>query len=139
MGTILVSNCLLGCECRYKGDGCKCEKVLELSKNNTIIGICPEQTGGLSTPRNPSEIVGDRVISSNGTDVTKEYMKGAQTALFLAQLNNIDYAVLKANSPSCGNKMIYDGTFTGTKIPGEGVTAKLLRENGFKVISEEEL
>ncbi len=139
MAVILVSNCLLGIECRYKGDGCLCQAVLDLAKDNTIIGVCPEQMGGLSTPRDPSEIVGDRLISIKGRDVTFEYNKGAATALKLAELNKVDFAILKANSPSCGHGLIYDGSFTGKKIPGDGVTTKLLLENGIPVYTEEQI
>jgi len=139
MAVILVSNCLLGCTCRYKGDDCRNEQILALAENHTLVGVCPEQMGGLPTPRDPSEIVGDQVISSAGKDVTAEYTKGAETALFLAQLNRVDFAILKAKSPSCGKGLIYDGTFTGNKIPGNGVTVQLLQKNGIPVFSEEEL
>lgn len=136
---ILVSKCLLGYNCRYKGDNCKCDKVLALSKNYNIIPICPEQDGGLPTPRDPGEIVNGKVISSKGIDITEEYKKGAENALKLAKENNIEFAVLKAKSPSCGKGLIYDGTFSGNKIPGNGITAQLLLDNGFKVITDEEL
>lgn len=136
---ILVSNCLLGFECRYKGDSCKCQQILDLASEHTLIGVCPEQMGGLSTPRDPSEIVGDKVISCNGKDVTFEYTKGAETALQLALMNQVDFAVLKAKSPSCGKGLIYDGTFTGGKIPGNGRTVDLLLQNGIPVYTEEEL
>lgn len=136
---ILVSKCLLGYNCRYKGDGCLHEKVAALAKDNELIPVCPEQEGGLSTPRNPAERVNDKIISSAGVDVTKEYMKGANIALALAKENKVDFAVLKANSPSCGKGIIYDGTFTGNKIPGNGVTAELLMNNGFKVLTENDL
>ncbi|MBQ2667618.1 MAG: DUF523 domain-containing protein [Clostridia bacterium] len=139
MAVILVSNCLLGCTCRYKGDDCRNEQILALAENHTLVGVCPEQMGGLPTPRDPSEIVGNQVISSAGKDVTAEYTKGAETALFLAQLNRVDFAILKAKSPSCGKGLIYDGTFTGNKIPGNGITVQLLQKNGIPVFSEEEL
>ncbi len=139
MAKILVSNCLLGCECRYKGDGCLCEKILELAKDHTIIGVCPEQAGGLPTPRAPSEIQGDKLITSKGEDVTKQYLRGANTALFLAKLNKVDFAILKAKSPSCGKGIIYDGTFSGKLTSGNGVTAKLLLDNGIPVYNENEL
>ncbi len=139
MAVIVVSNCLLGCTCRYKGDDCKNEQIIKLAENHTIIGVCPEQMGGLSTPRDPSEIVGDKVISSAGLDVTAEYSKGAETALFLAQLNRADFAVLKAKSPSCGKGLIYDGTFSGNKIPGDGVTVQLFKKHGIPVFTEDEL
>lgn len=139
MKRILVSNCLLGCKCRYKGDGCKNQEILNLAKEHALIGVCPEQAGGLSTPRNPAERVGDKVISCKGVDVTAEYMKGAETALHLAKINNIDFAILKANSPSCGKGIIYDGTFTGGKCEGNGTTVELLLKNGYKVFTEDEL
>ncbi len=139
MARILVSACLLGVECRYKGDACPCRKVIDLIDGNELIPVCPEQAGGLPTPRTPSERVGDKVIMRDGTDVTIEYKKGAETALYLAGKFNIDYAVLKANSPSCGKGMIYDGTFTGSKCEGNGVTAELLIRNGYKVYTEDEI
>lgn len=139
MATVVVSACLLGCECRYKGDGQKNEELLNALKGHTIIPVCPEQMGGLPTPRDPSEIVGDKLISSKGKDVTKEYMKGANTALYLAKLSGADFAVLKANSPSCGKGMIYDGTFSGNKIEGNGVTVKLFLENNIPVYTENEI
>lgn len=139
MAKILVSNCLLGCDCRYKGDGCKSERILELAKEHTLIGVCPEQMGGLSTPRNPAEIVGDKVIASDGTDVTQQYNKGAHAALYLADLNHVDFAILKAKSPSCGSGKIYDGTFKGVLIDGNGVTTQLLTSHGYKVYNENNL
>lgn len=139
MAVILVSSCLLGCACRYKGDDCKNERILALTKEHVLLGVCPEQMGGLETPRAPSEIVGDKVMSNAGRDVTAEYRKGAEAALYLAQLNRADFAILKAKSPSCGKGLIYDGTFSGSKVPGNGVTAALLLENGIPVYTEEEL
>lgn len=139
MAVILVSSCLLGCACRYKGDDCKNEKILELAKEHILLGVCPEQMGGLETPRDPSEIVGDKVLSCAGRDVTAQYQKGAEAALYLAKLNHVDFAILKAKSPSCGKGLIYDGTFTGNKIPGNGVTVSLLLENGIPVYTEDEL
>ena len=139
MAKILVSSCLLGCNCRYKGDNCLNERIISLAKNNAIIPVCPEQAGGLSTPRDPSERVGDKVISSAGRDVTYEYLKGAETALAFAKLNNVDLCILKAKSPSCGKGLIYDGTFTGNKIPGNGTTVELLKRHGFTVFTEDEI
>ena len=139
MAKILVSGCLLGCQCRYKGDGCENQRVLALAKDHVLIGICPEQMGGLPTPRDPAEIVGDRVITVRGKDVTEEYHRGAEAGLYLGLLNSVDCAILKANSPSCGKGMIYDGTFTGTKTEGNGVTAELLIKNGIPVFTEDEL
>ena len=139
MSKILVSNCLLGCKCRYKGDSCTCEAVLTLAQEHVLIGVCPEQMGGLTTPRPPAEIQGDQVISSEGQDVTSQYQLGAQTALLLAKLNKVDFAILKAKSPSCGKGRIYDGTFTGKLCDGNGVTTQLLLDNGIPVYSEDEL
>ena len=139
MAKIIVSGCLLGCSCRYKGDGCRHEGVLALAEKHQLIPVCPEQMGGLTTPRLPSERVGDHVVMKDGRDVTEEYDKGAHMALYLAQTLKADFAVLKAKSPSCGHGLIYDGTFTGNKIPGNGVTAELFEKNGIPVFSEEEL
>ena len=136
---ILVSACLMGYNCRYKGDNCLCDKVMALQEDNELIPVCPEQEGGLPTPRDPSEIVKDKVISKSGKDVTAGYTKGAEFALKLAQDNKIDLAIMKAQSPSCGCGVIYDGTFTGNKIPGNGITSQLLIDNGFKVITEKDL
>lgn len=137
MAKIIVSNCLIGAECRYKGDACRSEEVCALAKKHTLIGVCPEQMGGLPTPRTPAERVGDRVLTRDGRDVTAEYERGAEAALRLAELNRARYAVLKANSPSCGCGRIYDGTFTGGKKEGDGVTAELFKKCGIKVFTEE--
>ena len=139
MANILVSACLLGRCCRYKGDGCENGGVLKLLDKHTLIPVCPEQLGGLKTPRAPSEIVNGSVVNNLGEDVTKEYTQGAQAALRIAQLNNVKLAILKSRSPSCGSGLIYDGSFTGKKIPGDGVCAALLKQNGIKVITEDEL
>lgn len=140
MAKILVSNCLLGCDCRYKGDGCACQQIIDLAGEHTLIGVCPEQMGGLSTPRAPSEIQKDgSLLNTDGIDVTEQYMRGANTALYLAKLNKVDFAILKAKSPSCGKGRIYDGTFTGGMIDGNGVTVQLLLDNGFPVYTENEL
>lgn len=136
---ILVSKCLLGYNCRYKGDNCVNAKVVELAKENEVFAICPEVEGGLPTPRDPSERVADKVFSKAGKDVTQEYEKGAEIALKMAQENNVDLVIFKANSPSCGCGIIYDGTFSGNKIPGNGVATELLLKNGFRVITEENL
>ena len=97
---------------------------------------CAEQLGGLPTPRVPAEIQGDKVVSKAGVDVTYEYTHGAQEVLLLAKLTGCKKALLKERSPSCGHGIIYDGTFTGTKIPGDGVTARLLAENGLTIYRE---
>ncbi len=138
MAKIIVSGCLLGCDCRYKGDNCKCEELIKLAEKHTLIPVCPEQLGGLPTPRHPAEIVGDKVISNHGKDVTYEYTKGAHTALFIAETNQADAVVFKANSPSCGKGIIYDGTFSGNKTKGNGVAAELFLKSGYRVFTENE-
>ena len=139
MATILVSSCLLGCQCRYKGDGCKNDRIIELAKEHTLIAVCPEQAGGLPTPRAPAEIIDNKLINTDGRDVTAEYQKGAETTLWLATLNHVDFAILKAKSPSCGKGRIYDGSFTGRLIEGNGVTVTLLQQHGIPVFTEDEL
>lgn len=137
---ILVSKCLLGYNCRYKGDNCLNDKVKALSqKGYEFVGICPEQDGGLPTPRDPGEIVGDKVLTKEGKDITAEYRKGAEHALQLAKSEGITMAVLKSKSPSCGCGKIYDGTFSGTLKNGNGITAQLLLDNGIKVVSDDTL
>ncbi len=139
MAVIVVSACLLGCDCRYDGKNCNNDAIHVLAQDNVLLAVCPEQMGGLPTPRDPAEIQGGCVVSKAGRDVTAEYTKGAQTALQLAQLNNAKYAVLKAKSPSCGKGLIYDGTFSGGKVAGNGVAAELFIKNGIEVFTEEEL
>lgn len=141
MKNVLVSACLLGVCCRYDGKEKANEKVLELLKRKdiTLIPICPEQWGGLSTPRLPSERRKDGVFNCEGTDVTEQYERGARQALKVARLYDCHVAILKERSPSCGKGRIYDGTFTGTLRDGDGVTAELLSANGIVVIGESEL
>jgi uncharacterized protein YbbK (DUF523 family) len=134
---ILVSACLLGTNCKYSGGNNYSEEVMEYLKDYEIIPICPEQLGGLPTPRPASEIIGDKVINNEGTDVTSNYQKGAEEALKIAKLLGIKKALLKAKSPSCGNGKIYDGTFSGTVIDGYGVTATLLKNNNVDLYTEE--
>ena len=136
---ILVSACLLGTNCKYNGANNKNSKVLEYLKDKEVIPICPEILGGLTTPRNPAERVGKRVKTNKGQDVTKEFLKGAEETLYLSKLLNVKKALLKAKSPSCGNKEIYDGSFKGNIINGLGVTAELLKENDIEIINENEI
>ena len=114
---ILVSACLLGTNCKYNGNNNLNEKVLEYIKDKEVIPVCPEIMGGLSTPRPPSEIIGNKVFNNQNQDVTKEYEKGAEETLKLAKLFNVKKALLKAKSPSCGKDKIYDGTFKGILVP----------------------
>ncbi|WP_088835218.1 DUF523 domain-containing protein [Paenibacillus tyrfis] len=145
---ILVSSCLAGLEVRYNGTHCLNEKINKLVEENKAITICPELLGGLSTPREPAEIVGGdgddvldgnaKVIEKSGKDVTEFYIKGAYVTLEKAREINATIVVLKENSPSCGSSMIYNGQFVGHKVAGNGVTSALLKRNGLQVISEEQ-
>lgn len=136
---ILVSACLCGENCRYDGKCQKNDDVLSLTKYFDLIPICPEQSGGLKTPRQPSEIQGDKVISKDGKDVTSNYNDGAFWATSIAQIYKIRFAVLKENSPSCGTHFIHDGTFSGKLIQGKGVTVKKLENINVKCFSENEI
>jgi uncharacterized protein YbbK (DUF523 family) len=143
--TILCSACLLGVPCRYNAQDKTSEKALKLRETHDVILVCPEQLGGLPTPRPPAEIVGAagggdlRVVDKNGMDVTAEFVRGAEEVLRIARLAGATEAVLKSRSPSCGSTQVYDGTFTGALVPGDGVTAALLKKHGIRVISEEDL
>ncbi len=136
---ILVSACLAGVNCKYDGGNNENKKIIELIKNKDVILICPEQLGGLKTPRIPAEIQKTKVINKDNIDVTKEYKKGAEEVLNLAKKFNIKKAILKSKSPSCGKGKIYDGTFSNNLIDGNGITTELLEKNGIKVISSDEL
>lgn len=136
---IMVSACLLGENCKYSGGNNRSEKVLAFVKGHEVIPVCPEVMGGLPTPRLPAEIVCGTVINKDGINVDKEYRLGAMRALEVAKREQIDLAILQPRSPSCGVREIYDGTFSGTRIAGQGVTAKLLSENGFCVMDADEL
>ena len=133
---ILISGCLLGVCCRYDGASKPHPLAQELAKKHELIPVCPEQLGGLATPRPPAERQGERIIAKTGLDVTEQYRRGAEETLKLCRLLNCDAAVLKERSPSCGSGEIYDGTFTGTLTNGDGVTAELLRANGILVWGE---
>lgn len=135
----IVSACLAGVDCKYSGGNNYNEKIEKLVKEGKAVLVCPEQLGGLKTPRDPSEQQGDKVVTDKGIDVTNEYNKGAIETLKIAKMCGADTAILKSRSPSCGCGEIYDGTFSGTKIAGDGVTTKLLLENGIKVISLDDL
>jgi len=134
---ILVSACLCGVNCKYNGKNNLNEEMLELLKKGEALLVCPEQMGGLETPRNPSEIKiinGEiKIFMDNGRDVTENYIRGAKEVLKIAKELNVKKAILKKKSPSCGCGEIYDGTFTGKLIKGNGITAALLLENGIEV------
>ena len=138
MENLLISACLLGVECKYSGGSNKLsdERIEALKKEYRLIPVCPETAGGLPVPRDPSERLGDKVISSKGKDVSAQFNKGAEIALYLARRYGCKKALLKRNSPSCGGEFIYDGSFSGALIPGEGVTAELLRAEGLEIMGE---
>ncbi len=135
----LCSACLLGIKCRYDGKSKEDEKVINLSKREVLIPVCPEQLGGLPTPRESAERKGDKVFTKSGKDIAGALKKGAEEVLKLAKLFGIKEAIFKQRSPSCGCGQVYDGTFSGKIIKGDGVTTALLKKNGIKVISEEDL
>ena len=139
MEALLVSACLLGAPCRYDGKSKPNPKIPLLLDKYSVIPVCPEVLGGLPTPRLPSERVGERVLMRDGSDVTDNFKRGANEALQLCRLHNCKKALLKKNSPSCSNRAVYDGSFSGTLREGLGVTAELLLENGIEVFSEDEI
>ena len=134
---MIVSACLAGFPCRYDGKSKPCAEVVELVKAGKAIPVCPEQLSGLPTPRPPCEILAGRVVDRNGTDRTESFQQGAQAVLALAQTYGAAQALLQNRSPSCGTGWIYDGTFSKTLIAGDGITARLLQENGIQVIGIE--
>ena len=135
---ILVSACLLGVPCRYDGTGIADARVLALAKKRHIVPVCPEQLGGLPTPRPPAERHDTRVLTRDERDFTAAFTRGAEETLRLAKLFSCKIAILKANSPSCGSGQIYDGCFCGRLIPGDGLTAALLKQEGLTVLSEKD-
>ena len=146
---ILVSSCLLGNAVRYKGDANPCDVLIKYKDCGRFIAICPEVFGGLSIPRPPSEIVGGsgedvwqgaaKIINDQGVDVTDSYKNGVLKAAEYCKTHHITAVILKERSPSCGTHLIYDGTFTGTRILGKGVTAAYFAQLGLPLYSEEEL
>ena len=139
MEKILISACLVGDKVKYDGKSNYNPLIKELLEHYELVPFCPEVEGGLPTPRKPSERKGDKVINDAGKDVTNFFVSGAKKALTICQYLNIKVAILKERSPSCGSKNVHDGSFSNRLIKGEGVTTELLRKNGIKVISEEEL
>lgn len=144
---VLISACLLGVNCKYNGKNNLKEEVKKHFKEQNIVPICPEQLGGLSTPRFPAEIKGGdgddvlkgkaKVINIDGVDVTAEFIKGAYETLKIAKSLGATKAILKARSPSCGYRQIYNGSFSGTLSDGRGVTTALLIQNGIEICDEE--
>ncbi len=144
----IVSACLLGIKCRWDGKVKPCPKILELSKKENLIPVCPEQLGGLPTPRIAQEVQGcsgedvldgkGRVLNKKGEDVSLNFITGAEEVLKIARLFNIKEFIAKAKSPSCGCGMIYDGSFFGKLAKGNGVTTALLKRNGIKIKTEKD-
>ena len=140
----LVSSCLAGINCRYNGGNSEHRTIVKLVNQGKAIPVCPEQLAGLSTPRTSCEIVvcengGIKVISEDGQDFTKQFSEGAEKALAIAKSIGIKKAILKSKSPSCGCGLIYDGTFSGKLIEGNGLTAELLIKNDIEVYTENNL
>lgn len=136
MKKVLISACLIGDKVRYDGRDNTIEHIEQLMKHFELIPFCPEVEGGLSVPRLKSEIRNGRIFNEERKEVTKYFLSGANKALNICKYMNIELAILKEDSPSCGVKSVYDGTFSRRKIPGQGITAALLKRNGVEVISE---
>lgn len=144
----LISRCLLGVNCKYNGGNNRNDAAIEFCRNHRCVSVCPESESGLGCPRPPAEFAPDgtgRIVDREGKDITEEFLSGSKVALEKAMKaaeeagEKIEGAILKANSPSCGSGKIYDGTFTGTLIEGNGCFTKMLKELGIDVISEKEL
>lgn len=146
---ILVSACLIGKNCRYNGDNTLNKDIIAYLDGKPYLAICPETMGGLSVPREPVELVGGggeafwqgKALAKNkgGTDVSQQFAAGAKAVMDICQNNAIELAILKDGSPTCGNHLIYDGSFSSKKVPGNGVMAAILKSNGIKVISENDI
>ena len=139
MGKIAVSACLLGENCKYSGGNNRNEAVLEFIKDKEVVSVCPEVAGGLPIPRVPVELVNGVAINRDGVNVDKEFHLGVEKMLNKLAGEEIDLVILQPRSPSCGSKQVYDGTFTGTLKPGQGMFAKALIEKGYKVVEPDEL
>ena len=147
-GLILISSCLIGMKTTYLGKSNFLDELAELFEKGNVIPVCPEQLGGLPTPRLPSEIVGGQgsqviagtcqVMRSDGKDVTENFIRGAEEVIALLRFIKPVYAIFKENSPSCGVQSVYDGTFSERLVAGEGVTTALLKKHGIRVVSEKE-
>ena len=135
MEALLISACLMGFDCKYNGgnNALPPEALEALKRRYRLIPVCPEAAGGLPTPRVPSERRGDRVITRDGRDVTEAFRKGAEIAARLAEKYRIRRALLKSNSPSCGSKTVYDGSFSGILIRGDGITAAVLKKRDVEI------
>lgn len=138
MENLLISACLFGVECKYSGgsNALPEETIEKLRTRYRLIPVCPETAGGLPTPRDPSERLGERVVSCRGADVTAQFKKGAEAALTLARRYGCTTALMKEHSPSCGSGLIYDGSFLGKLVKGDGCAAELLKAAGVSVVGE---
>ena len=136
---IAVSACLLGENCKYNGGNNYSEKVAAFLEGHEVVGVCPEVLGGLSTPRKPSEIVNGVVRHQDGTSVDAEFRKGAELALKIVLEQEVELVILQSRSPSCGPNIIYDGSFSKTLIPGDGIFVELLKKHGIRVVDAAEL
>ena len=136
----IVSSCLLGENVKYNGGNNYTEAVVEFLRDKEIIPVCPETVGGLPVPRFPCERLGDRIVNTQGEDLTEAFHDGArrclENILERFELKDIEGAILKARSPSCGSEVIYDGTFKGVRVPGDGVFSELLKAKGIRVMTE---
>lgn len=133
---VVVSACLMGRNCKYNGGCNRNDALIEALGRHTVVEVCPEVAGGLPTPRPASEIRGNRVVNTKGEDVTDAFAKGAQRCA--AQCEGVDLAIMQPRSPSCGARAVYDGTFSKTLVPGQGVFARLLTELGVQAIDADD-
>ncbi len=138
-GPILVSACLLGIYCRYDGRCETDERVMALSRDHVLIPVCPEQLGGLPTPRAAVELLDGRAVTRDGADLTEAFERGVGQAMRVAGLTGARVAVLQPRSPSCGRGIIYDGTFSGTRVEGDGVLAQALAARGVALLVPDDL
>ena len=136
---ILVSACLLGENCKYNGGNNRNERVLRYVQGHEVIPVCPEVLGGLPCPRKPVEWVGERVLTRDGDDCTENFRIGVQRALEVIADQQVDLVILQSRSPTCGVKQIYDGTFSGVRIDGQGVLAKALAARGIPLMDAEDV
>jgi uncharacterized protein YbbK (DUF523 family) len=141
MKKILVSACLCGDPCRYDGKAVPCDDptFVKWLEEGRFVQVCPEVLAGLGVPRGESQRRGDRVVTIDGRDVTEAFFEGAEATLALAKQEEVAFCILKQRSPSCGSRIIHDGTFCGVKIPGQGVAAEILRNAGFSVVGEDQM
>ena len=136
---IVVSACLLGENCKYNGGNNFNERVLRYVAGHEVIPVCPEMLGGLPCPRKPVEWVGDRVLTKDGDDCTENFRLGVQRAMEIIADKRVDLAILQSRSPTCGVKQIYDGTFSGVRIDGQGALARALKERGIPLMDAEDV